>query len=328
MEKILALYDTDPHYSERLGRFLENQSDLPFHVYRFQDPEMLREFSGRKEIDVLLSDEHCTREALSLISAREVLYLSENSPPEGRENAAIYKYQSGEGILRELMKHYDAGPAPASAGLARLYMVFSPLGRIGKSCFALTLARLLAEDRPVLYLSLEESTAFAQERNIRHSGTLSEALYYYKQGALDGNRLKSFIYDAEGLSYIPPVRNPEDISALSPKELSGFLEQLLRLSSFSAVILDTDTFISRAAELFPLAERVLIPIREDRAARHKLSLFQDFLTNARLLREPERYIRLLLPEDNAVSDSAALLTRGLSGPLQDYARAVLQNYIL
>ncbi len=327
MEKILALYDNDRHYSERLGRFLESRSELPFRVCRFQDPEKLRQFSDRHGIDVLLSDEHCAREARDFCSPREVICLRENSE-EDPEDGSIYKFQSGEGILRELLKHYAAAPVPERRGHARLYLVFSPLGRIGKSCFALTLARLLSRECSTLYLSLEENAAFAEGQKLRHSGTLSEALYYHKQNMLDPARLQSLLYDAEGLSYIPPVRNPEDLSALSPPELSSFVDTLLRSVPFHALVVDTDALISRAAALFPLAEKILIPVREDSASRQKLSRFEDFLAHARLLKEPERMVRLLLPQDDSISDPAALLTRSRSGVLTDYARAVLQNYLL
>lgn len=327
MEKILALYDNDRHYSERLGRFLESRSELPFRVCRFQDPEKLRQFSDRHGIDVLLSDEHCAREARDLCSPRELICLRENDG-EDPEDGSIYKFQSGEGILRELLKHYAATPVPEHRGHARLYLIFSPLGRIGKSCFALTLARLLSRECATLYLSLEENAAFAEGQKLRHSGTLSEALYYHKQNMLDPARLQSLLYDAEGLSYIPPVRNPEDLSALSPPELSAFVDSLLRSSPFQAIVVDTDPLISRAAALFPLAEKILIPVREDSASRQKLSRFEDFLTHARLLKEPERMVRLLLPQDDGISDTAALLTRSRPGVLTDYAQAVLQNYLL
>lgn len=327
MEKILALYDNDRHYSERLGRFLESRSELPFRVCRFQDPEKLRQFSDQHGIDVLLSDEHCVREARDFCSPREVICLRENGGAEP-EDGSIYKFQSGEGILRELLRHYAAAPVPERRGHARLYLVFSPLGRIGKSCFALTLARLLSRECATLYLSLEENAAFAEGQTLRHSGTLSEALYYHKQNMLDPARLQSLLYDAEGLSYIPPVRNPEDLSALSPPELSAFVDVLLRSSHFNALVVDTDALVSRAAALFPLAEKILIPVREDSASRQKLARFDDFLSHARLLKEPSRMIRLLLPQDDGISDTASLLTRSRPGALTDYAQAVLQNYIL
>ncbi len=327
MEKILALYDNDQHYSERLGRFLESRSELPFRVCRFQDPEKLRQFSDRHGIDVLLSDEHCAREARDFCSPREVICLRENGGTDP-EDGSIYKFQSGEGILRELLKHYAATPVPERQGRARLYLIFSPLGRIGKSCFALTLARLLARECPTLYLSLEENAAFAANQTLRHSGTLSEALYYHKQNMLDTARLQSLLYDAEGLSYIPPVRNPEDLSALSQGELSSFVDILRSSTAFNALVVDTDSLISRAAPLFPLAEKILIPVREDSASRQKLARFEEFLSHARLLKEPERMIRLLLPQDDGISDAAALLTSLRPGALTDYARAVLQNYIL
>ncbi len=327
MEKILALYDSDRQYSERLGRFLESRSELPFRVYRFQDPEKLRAFSDRQHIDLLLSDAHCAREAQDSCSAREVVCLRESNE-DCPEDGSIYKFQSGDGILRELMKHYAAAPVPERRGSTRLYLIYSPLGRIGKSCFALTLARLLSQECPTLYLSLEENAAFTEGQSLQHNGTLSEALYYHKQGLLDPVRLQSLLCDAEGLSYIPPVRNPEDLSALSAAELSAFMDTLQSSSRCSALVADTDTAVSRAAALFPAADKIFIPVREDSASRQKLSRFEDFLTHARLLREPERLIRLLLPQDSSITDAAALLNQCRPGALTDYARAVLQNYIL
>lgn len=76
----------------------------------------------------------------------------------------MYKYQSGDCILQEVMACYCiAPPQPGLAlmGKSGLVMgVYSPVGRCGKTSFALALAHMLGKSQAVLFISLEEYSGF------------------------------------------------------------------------------------------------------------------------------------------------------------------------
>ena len=69
----------------------------------------------------------------------------------------IYKFQSGDDIIREVMAVYSEIPGirPNTAGATdqsrRIIGVYSPIGRCGKTCLALAIGQILAKEEKVLF---------------------------------------------------------------------------------------------------------------------------------------------------------------------------------
>ena len=103
------------------------------------------------------------------------------------EYPRIYKYQSCPQILRQAMDFYaeQAAVVPGvmlrTEGMKRI-AVYSPVGRTGKTGFALALGKEIAKKRRTLYLNLEEYSGFAALYPVDGGWTLSELLYFLKKG--------------------------------------------------------------------------------------------------------------------------------------------------
>lgn len=278
MEKILALYDKDESYAARFARYVQGRKQFPFSLYTFTELDSLQRFAGRREIDVLLTAEAGDGESL-MVGARDVVHLAENSLAEADAGKHIYKYQSGDAILRELMSFYgNAGSAQVQHGReAEAIMVFSPLGRCGKTCLALGLAKMLSREKRTLYVSFEEVSWLLELTGQVQRNSLTEALYYFKEDALDAMKLKTLVYADGDLDYIAPVRNPADLSALSAEELGRFLSDLKKLGGYDVLVVDTDAACGRCAELFRRCKRILIPSGTDAVSEQKLGQFRAFI---------------------------------------------------
>lgn len=326
MEKILAVYDRDKRYTERLGSFLRHRKELPFQIYSFADAGELERFSRKKKIDILLYTKDKEARQLHSVAAGERIQLSETETENVGEELCIYKYQAGDSIVKELLCRYgeEILRAPGGEGRARLYMVFSPVGRCGKTGFAWELARQLSEEYPTLFLSLEESGSFQRGFSENFEGGLSEALYYFKEGNLEESKLQKLCQEKSGLSFLPKMKNSDDLSILSSRELARFLEQLMKISSYPAIVVDTDSIVSRFYESFSLCHRVFLPIREDACSRDKLQGLHDFLENAGMDSVEERFVKLLLPAPSDAEEAAG----GFRSSIRDYAEAVIRHYIL
>ncbi len=327
MEKVLAVYDRDRLYIERLGNFLRQRRELPFQVYGFSEAEALRQFSRKKEIDILLYAEEEPR-LLNGIPAADRILLSEEGTQD-MEGGAIYKYQAGDSLVRELLQRYGEVRAEAGgqgAGGSELYMVFSPIGRSGKTGFSLALSRVLSEDRRILFLSLEETGMLFPAPAGKGRKGLSEALYYFKEGNLDTAKLLPLLREEQGFCVLPGMKNPDDLSILSAQELVRFLRLLSELAPCDAIVIDTDPVISRFYETFSLCRRVFVPIREDAASSRKLAVFQRFLEREGT-QDAAGFVKLLLPcPDRDISESG--FGDGADGGLREYTEAVVRRYIL
>ena len=93
--------------------------------------------------------------------------------------------------------------------------VYSPLGRCLKTSFALALGQILAKDKAVLYLNLEEYSGFEELLGKKFPTNLSDLFYYVRQGNENLiHRMNGMIQTVNNLDFIPPVRMPSDIRTL------------------------------------------------------------------------------------------------------------------
>lgn len=137
MKKIMAVYDAEPLYAERLSDYVNRKDKGLFKARAFTSRERLETFARENHVDVLLTGENIKE--VSMIRSRQTIYLSEERPAERQEGQEhkIYKYQSGDDILREVMDCYGEMPEAElvfrSGGKAkRILGVYSPTGRCGK----------------------------------------------------------------------------------------------------------------------------------------------------------------------------------------------------
>ena len=70
---------------------------------------------------------------------------------------------------------------PVLKKTTEIYAVYSPLGRCLKTSFALTLGQILAKERAVLYLNLEEYSGFEEMLGKGFAQNLSDLLYFVRQ---------------------------------------------------------------------------------------------------------------------------------------------------
>lgn len=90
--------------------------------------------------------------------------------------------------------------------------IFSPLGRCLKTSFALTLGQILAKERAVLYLNMEEYSGFEELMGKGFAHNLSDLLYYVRQDNQNLlYKMNSMIQTINNLDYVPPVQMPADI---------------------------------------------------------------------------------------------------------------------
>ena len=166
MVKVMAVYDEDPLYAGRLAEYVNQKETFPFQAMAFSDLEKLKEYGQTHDIEILLAGENVREKAKEVKAGLKMILCDGEfvSKGEAKEEASVYKYQSGDCILQEVMACYCiAPPQPGLAlmGKSGLVMgVYSPVGRCGKTSFALALAHMLGKSQAVLFISLEEYSGF------------------------------------------------------------------------------------------------------------------------------------------------------------------------
>ena len=74
MVKILAVYDADPAFGERLADYVNQKEKIPFTAMAFSSLDRLREYGEEHPIEILLVDE-CSRALVGDVKAKQVMVL-------------------------------------------------------------------------------------------------------------------------------------------------------------------------------------------------------------------------------------------------------------
>ena len=215
-KNIFAVCDLEVDYAFNFMDYLNQKRNLPFEIQAFTTAESLLAYGKENHIELLLISDKAMRKEIREIGIGKIIILSEGvHPPELDQYSSVYKYQSSADVIREVMACYGEEKAlnpvafPALKKTMEIVGVFSPLGRCLKTSFSLALGQILARERAVLYLNLEEYSGFEELLGKSFSTNLSDLFYYVRQGNENLiHRMNGMIQTINNLDFIPPVRMP------------------------------------------------------------------------------------------------------------------------
>lgn len=327
--KIMAVFDVDPVYADRFAEAANQRERVPFTVIAFTSIETLKKFAGENPIEILLADARMAEEIRG-IPAGQVVLLSDGEMVSGPEEVpSVYKYQSADHIIREVMACYCTRPVlPAAAVLGNkstLLGVYSPVNRCLKTSFALTLGQILAKDGRVLYLSLEDCSGFRKLMGQSGPGDFSDVIYYFSQGGCSWARLKSLVYTWDNLDYIMPVRYPEDLCQITSEDMARLLDQLAGEGIYEVIVVDLGQFGKKAADVLEVCSGVYMPIKQDWVSAAKIQEFEEYLQASGHGSLLERIQKIKLPYHSSFGGQRNYLEQLLWGELGDYVRQLLKG---
>lgn len=105
-------------YARNFMEYLNQKRNIPFEVHAFSSAEMFLEFAKNNETEILLISDKAMKEEIRRYPIRQIIILSEGvHSPVLDQYPAVYKYQSSEKVIREVMACYgvengvDTSPA-------------------------------------------------------------------------------------------------------------------------------------------------------------------------------------------------------------------------
>lgn len=329
MMKILAVYDSDPSFGERLADYVNQKETVPFTAMAFSSLDKLKSYGEEHSIEILLVDES-SRGLVEDIKAKQVMVLCDGELVEQKEAfPAIYKYQSGDCIMREVLASYCSRPmepALALLGVRAVVMgIYSPVNRCLKSSLALTIGQVAARKEAVLYINLEEYSGFSRLVSGEYRSDLSDVLYLYRQGEYNWMRFKSMISNWGSMDYIPPVRYAEDLSQVSPEDMAQLIDRIARESGYDKIVVDVGQMGRGALPVLSVCDVVYMPVKEDCISTAKVEEFEEYLEEADDGSVREKIQKLKLPRHTGVGKRDGYLEQLMWGELGDYVRQLLNG---
>lgn len=284
-KNIFAVCDLEVDYACNFMDYLNQRRSIPFEIQAFTTVEALISYGKETHIELLLISGKTMCRQIRELDIGKIVILSEGvHSPELDQYPSVYKYQSSSEVIREVMACYGEEKAIAPAEFpvlkktTEILGVYSPLGRCLKTSFALTLGQILARDKAVLYLNLEEYSGFDELLGKGFSHNLSDLLYYVRQENQNLiHRMNSMVQTVNNLDFIPPVQTPADIRGALWADWERLLKEIMQHSSYETVVLDVGSGVDELFQLLDMCGKIYMPVLSDTVSACKVAQFENLL---------------------------------------------------
>lgn len=312
--KNLVICDSEVRYAYGLGENISERNELDVKVFVCTDLNYVRRFQKNKEIHILMLGENVWREDQTDIAAEHVFVLSSQMDIKLQENeTVIYRFQSADAIFSSVFEMYSEKTSHSILKYTRkkrqrMIAVYSPIHRIGKTTFALSLGKELARNAKTLYINLENYAGLGGAFRGQEERNLGDLLYYMKQE--NGNvalRLSMMVGKTGDLHYIPPITMCTDLQSISLEEWKLLFEQIMNDGVYENIILDLGDCIQGLFEILQMCDKVYMPILEDVVSTRRLEQFDENLCRQNLTGLQQRICRFTATPD--MEDYAKQLIR-------------------
>lgn len=301
--KVLAICDVEKQYAIKLMEAFCEKKTLGFQIHAFSELVELEQFAAHHQVEILLISGRLMSEKFHYFNIGKILLLSDGEIyEEFADYESIYKYQSADHILKEILCYYAEYAKPV-AGIYQgkkefeVYGVYSPIGRCGKSVLARVLAGFFGKRKKTLLLDLQSFSALPEQLGEEELWDLTDIIYFLRQGK------KTFLYKlgsivrSQGIyDYILPMKTPADLRSVTLAEWTELLEKLATDSDYQVIILDFGTEVCGLFGLLSQCTKVYTPVLLDEDSKRKIRNFEMILKNENFERVLSSMEKIILPD--------------------------------
>lgn len=301
--KIFAICDTEKQYARKLMEAFCEKKNFGFQIHAFSQIEELKMFAEQTQIEVLLISGKVMSETISRLKIGKIILLSDGEIYEAfSDYESIYKYQSAEHIMKEVLCYYAEYARPVT-GMHygkqefEVYGVYSPIGRCGKSALAESLAGDFGKRKKTLLLDLQSFSALKEQLSDEELWDLADIIYFLRQGKKTFlYKLGSIVRSRESFDYILPMKTPADLRSVTLAEWTEFLEKLASDSDYRVVIIDFGNDVCGLFQLLSQCTKVYIPVLSDAISKGKVENFEWNLKEEHFEKVLESSQKIYLPK--------------------------------
>lgn len=285
----ILIYETEEDYLLAVMEAINSDASFPFFAVGFSDLKKAMEYLGENEVSLVLSCEEGIFE-----KEKKVVCFSREVVPEQERDRKIYKYQSGTNLKKALYYTLQDTVYLEAEQPANVILVYSPLGRCGKTSFALSLAGLSGE-KPNLYLAFEELSSIKEE------GQMEEIILAIKE------RMDNVVSKVQALSsrngnreILSASRSFLDSRVLQYEDWEWFLDQLKKSGFFERIVVDMGNGCLTDVRMLTLFGRWYLPVLGDEISVRKMERFEELLGHMKEL-NPDIRKKIKVPKESFFS---------------------------
>ena len=337
MAKIkVAIFDVDQGYRERFADYLMNHKASEMELAVFTNEQF---FYEALEVDkfhlFVLGGGY--EEVLPRARAKKVpvlvlteciqSYVKETIQMLDEQVVYTSKYQSMDAITQKMQVLVDSKHRYSDKKVLQrnteIVGIISTVSHEMQTLFSLVFSRNSARKQKVLYLNLLEFTGFGEIFK-ETEYDLSDAVLQIRESDIKEERLRACIYEADGISYISPVVNPENVREITGDDVNRLLDVLIEYMDFQMIVIDIGVNVAGFADIMPACDRIFC--LEKRGYLFETRSRQFFSYLERVVDEAfvERIHRLEIPGQAKVICGGMNLLEQLDwGDFGDYVRSFM-----
>ena len=330
----LAIYDLEKEYANSLMEFISDRQGIPLNTIAFTDLEPLLTYIEENHIDILLISASSMEKSIEMGDIGKIILLSSgNILPEYAGYTSIYKYQSGENIIREVLTYYadmyqEQGMVTITKGSAEIIGIYSPVGRLGQTTFALIMGQVWAEEHSVLYINMEEFSAFNKILEQSYQGDLSDLMYYYKQNPASlPIRLQTIVNNLHGMNYVSPLLYSEDLRNISTEEWIDLIQSIAAIGTYEKIILDLSNMVTNIFQILNICNVIYMPIHDDTISFMKIAAYEEYLLQTDKENIFNKIIKVKPPKPERETWEEDYLEMQLRGNMGDFVRKIIRETV-
>lgn len=289
-KNIIAVCDSDADYACNFTKYLNNKKKLPFRAEAFTDVEKFYNSVGSQPPPMLLIAQKDVDDRIQQIEEENVVVLSDEKEEQKPPYKCIYKYQSAESVIKEVMEYYtektqvsfysDAGKGMKIVG------IYSPSEVCANCLFALTAAQIFGEEKRVLYISMEDFAGLEQLFLQKYENNLTDFFFALRCGKENlWEEIERMIQQQGDMDYLPPVESPEDIKSIPFAHWSRLFEIVEKSGRYNMLILNISSAVDELFSVLNLCSKIYIPVKPGFIADCKLSQFQMLMKSWGVIEE-------------------------------------------
>ncbi len=324
---VLAVCDPDPDYTQNLMEYISQKAGMPFKTIAFTNVETLLKYTQSEQIDVLMISNSAMNERVEACAIEKVILLSSGEIfSKYKGYPSIYKYQSTEKIIREVLDYYaeiyhEEETIPAASGHAGLIGVYAPQGLESGTLLALALSKMYAHENTVLYISMEEFSTLHELMEKTYASDLSDLMYYYRQNPAGLNvRLQGVIEHYQGFDYIPPPAFSGDLREVRAQEWLGLIQAIDSFGIYDYIILQISPMVENPFEMLEFCRKVYVPFREGYLSETKMQVFEKYLLTGEKEALFHKMLQIKMPELSDAGTGLWYLEKQLTGIMETLAQ--------
>lgn len=312
--KVLAICDTEKYSIKLMEAFCEKKN-LGFQVHAFSEVNELEQYILRTPVEILLISGKKMCEELNRYSIGKIILLSDGEIfDDFSDYEVIYKYQSAEYILKEVLWLYAEYARPMTGMYNKkrefeIHGIFSPIGRCGKTALAESLSKTFGKSRRTLLLDLQSYNAREEQLGENELWDLADIIYFLRQGKQTFlYKLGSIVQKVGNYDYILPMRSVADLRSVTSAEWMELLEKLATDSDYQIVVIDFGSDVCGLFQLLSQCTKIYTPMFSDKESKRKVENFLWVLEEENFEKVKHDIHRIILPENFNLGNAGGYMT--------------------